>query len=89
MTETQGYNLDSGTSCGFSKLTDMSNLAPLLSNGGPTQSMAVLKGSPAIDVWGTKTTGCLPKDQRGQKRPDETMDHGACDMGAYESKGIR
>ena len=54
-------------------------LAPLASNGGPSQTMALRAGSPAIDAT---RSGCLPTDQRGAPRPDnrETV----CDIGAYE-----
>jgi hypothetical protein len=92
LTESQGDNLDSGTSCGFSESADLTNtdplLGPLASNGGPTQTMALLRGSPAIDHGGTRATGCPARDQRGLPRPDESSDNGACDMGAYESQGI-
>jgi hypothetical protein len=49
-------------------------LAPLADNGGPTETMALAAGSPAIDV----SQDCPPEDQRGLARV------GACDSGAYE-----
>jgi len=52
-------------------------LAPLADNGGPTQTMALLPGSPAINA-GT-ATGAPNKDQRGFDRV------GAVDIGAFES----
>jgi hypothetical protein len=52
-------------------------LGPLSDNGGPTQTMALLPGSPAIDA-GTVT--CVPADQRGVTRPQGA----ACEIGAYE-----
>jgi hypothetical protein len=52
-------------------------LAPLANNGGPTQTMALLSGSPAINA-GT-TVGAPSTDQRGVARV------GAVDIGAYES----
>jgi hypothetical protein len=52
------------------------NLAALASNGGPTQTMALQTGSPAIDK-GT-TAGAPPTDQRGVLRDV------AVDIGAYE-----
>jgi parallel beta-helix repeat protein len=55
-------------------------LAPLGSYGGPTQTMALLPGSPAIDA-GT-STGAPALDQRGQGRV------GAVDIGAFESQGF-
>jgi len=55
-------------------------LGPLQPNGGPTPTMALGAGSPAIDTG----TGCAPLDQRGLPRPD----HGeaTCDIGAYETQ---
>ena len=79
-----GHNLDDGTSCGFTAANgSLSNTDPpldpagLRDDGGPTQTIALLPGSPAIDAGGP---GCPPTDQRGVSRP-----HGAaCDIGAYE-----
>jgi CSLREA domain-containing protein len=89
ISETAGYNLDSGSKCGFSAATDISGKEPLLAalagNGGSTQTQALQAGSPAIDHGGTSATGCPGKDQRGVARPDEAADNGMCDMGAYES----
>ncbi|MGZ5331674.1 MAG: choice-of-anchor Q domain-containing protein, partial [Solirubrobacterales bacterium] len=53
-------------------------LGPLASNGGPTQTHALLKGSPAINTG----QGCPGFDQRGGPRK-------ACDIGAYERIVIR
>ena len=53
-------------------------LGPLQNNGGPTQTLAPLTGSPVIDAGG----GCPATDQRGQPRPDNGET--ACDIGAYE-----
>lgn len=90
--EGSGYNLDSGTTCGFSDPSDITGtgagLGALASNGGPTRTQAVLAGSPAIDHGGTAADGCPAVDQRGRPRPDEASDRGACDIGAYESQGV-
>jgi hypothetical protein len=59
-------------------------------NGGPTQTHALLPGSPAIDAGGPDcldTTGApLPTDQRGQPRLVDGNGDGAaaCDIGAFE-----
>jgi predicted outer membrane repeat protein len=54
-------------------------LGPLQDNGGFTQTMALLSGSPAIDAG--NDASCPATDQRGIMRP-----HGAhCDIGAYEA----
>jgi len=58
------------------------NLGPLQDNGGPTQTYALLLGSPAIDA-GTNDA-CPDTDQRGVTRPI----NGTCDIGAYEYQGI-
>jgi len=59
-------------------------LAPLAANGGPTQTLLPLAGSPAIDA--VAAASCIPPtDQRGYARPDESADKGACDVGAAES----
>ncbi|HLJ10944.1 MAG TPA: choice-of-anchor Q domain-containing protein [Planctomycetaceae bacterium] len=63
-------------------------LAPLGNNGGPTQTMALLAGSPAIDAGGTTIpidpiTGLsLPYDQRGAGF--NRMFGSAIDIGALE-----
>lgn len=92
ISEGSGYNLDSGTTCGFTGATDITGVEPLLgtlaTNGGPTATQALQKGSPAIDHGGTASTGCPATDQRGSARPDEAADNGACDIGAYESQGL-
>ncbi|MBD2768944.1 T9SS type A sorting domain-containing protein [Hymenobacter sp. BT664] len=49
-------------------------LSPPANNGGPTRTMALQAGSPAIDAG----NGCPATDQRGTPRV------GACDIGAFE-----
>lgn len=92
VTETTGFNLDSGTTCNFALPTDLVGTEPLLSplaaNGGPTQTQALTSASPAIDHGGVAANGCPATDQRGMTRPDETTDSGSCDIGAYESQGL-
>lgn len=89
-----GYNLSSDAACAFSGPGDMNStdplLGPLQNNGGPTQTMALPSGSPAIDAG--NPVGCtdelghlLTTDQRGMPRPDKE-DTGGCDIGAYESQ---
>jgi hypothetical protein len=83
-----GYNLSSDSSCGFSGTGSVQNtnpkLGPLASNGGPTQTLALLKGSPASDYIPLASGLCPKTDQRGHKRPDNRQES-ACDIGAYES----
>jgi hypothetical protein len=89
-----GYNLSSDNTCKLNGPGDMNNIKPLLgtlaNNGGPTPSMALREGSPAIDAG--NHTGCtdgsghlLTTDQRGQPRPDKE-DTVGCDIGAYEKQ---
>lgn len=54
-------------------------LGPLGSNGGLTQTMQLLTGSPAINTGNNAT--CPATDQRGVSRPRGV----ACDIGAFES----
>lgn len=86
-----GYNLSSDDTCNFNGPGDLNNTDPMLGrlrdNGGPTQTQALLRGSPAIDAG--NPSGCvdgqghlLKTDQRGAPRPDPEDQH--CDIGAYE-----
>jgi hypothetical protein len=81
-----GHNIDTGTSCGFSaanhSMTSTNpDLGPLASNGGPTQTMALPAGSPAVNAVPVTAPGCTGgTDQRGVSRPQGL----ACDIGAYE-----
>jgi hypothetical protein len=89
-----GYNLSSDGTCNFNSRGDLNNhdplLGPLQNNGGPTDTMALLTGSLAIDAG--NPGGCtdaqgnlLRTDQRGMPRPDKE-DASGCDMGAFESQ---
>ncbi|MEO6810052.1 MAG: choice-of-anchor Q domain-containing protein, partial [Isosphaeraceae bacterium] len=87
-----GYNLigeRDGTS-GWTK-TDLTGtvakplnpkLAPLGNNGGPTQTMALLSGSPAIGK-GTRVSG-VTTDQRGFP-----LDRPTPDIGAFQSQNVQ
>jgi len=87
-----GYNLSSDNTCNFNGPGDMNNTAPKLEKlgnyGGPTQTMRLRVGSPAVDAG--NPNGCtdshgnlLKTDQRGKPRPDPG-DPSGCDIGAYE-----
>ena len=87
-----GYNLSSDDNCNFNGPGDLNNANPMLGklgdNGGPTQTIPLLEGSPAIDSG--NPNGCtdgqghlLKTDQRGMPRPNPE-DRVGCDMGAYE-----
>jgi predicted outer membrane repeat protein len=89
-----GYNLSSDSTCIFTSVGDLNNKNPKLGmlrkNGGPTQTMALQRGSPALDAG--NPGGCrdlfgnlLKTDQRGMPRPGGGESTG-CDMGAYESQ---
>jgi CSLREA domain-containing protein len=59
-------------------------LGPLANNGGTTQTMTLLAGSPAIDAGDNATCSASPVnnlDQRSNARPEGAH----CDIGAYEA----
>jgi hypothetical protein len=77
-----GHNLIGDTSGGSGfDTTDLINIDPLLSplqdNGGPTQTMALLVGSPALNAGDPTQLGVA--DQRG------VMRSGAVNIGAYQA----
>ncbi|HSA99886.1 MAG TPA: choice-of-anchor Q domain-containing protein, partial [Anaerolineales bacterium] len=73
-------NGPTGHTCGVPTVTGDPVLGPLAGNGGSTQTMALLSGSPAIDAG--NEASCPATDQRGVTRPQPAG--GACDIGAYE-----
>jgi hypothetical protein len=87
-----GYNIDDGTSCGFSSANNsFPSTNPLLdpnglaNNGGPTKTIKLLEGSPAINAIPQGTNGCgteVKTDQRGVSRPQGKK----CDISAFEKK---
>jgi hypothetical protein len=85
----QGYNLDSDGTCGFTTANhDLPQTNPkldpngLANNGGPTQTIALLAGSPAIDYIPAPSVCTLTTDQRGFPRPG--IGESMCSIGAYE-----
>lgn len=81
-----GHNLESANDCGLAASGDITNTAPFLgalaNNGGPTQTHALLPGSPAINAG--DNSGCPATDQRGGARPRTAQN--PCDIGAYEAE---
>jgi hypothetical protein len=89
-----GYNLESAASCGFGAAGDKPSTDPLLTpggpaaNGGPTPTIGLLEGSPAIDA-GLSAVG-ETVDQRGLTRPVEiptvanAVGGNGADIGAFE-----
>jgi predicted outer membrane repeat protein len=83
-----GVNLVQDGSCGASSdpvhfIVADPNLGPLADNGGPTQTHALLPGSPAIDTGDNSICAAQPVnnlDQRGVARPQGVF----CDIGAFE-----
>jgi hypothetical protein len=77
-----GHNLSSDASCAFTTVGSMNNtdpkLGPLTDNGGPTLTMALLLGSPAINAGAS--AGAPSTDQRGVTRPQGP----GVDIGAFE-----
>jgi hypothetical protein len=78
-----GNNISSDKTCRFSASTSRNSTDPrlgaLANNGGATATMALQRGSPAIDK-AAEVLG-LVADQRGQSRPSGP----ASDIGAYEA----
>jgi hypothetical protein len=87
-----GHNLDDGTTCGFSADNgSLNNTKPdldpagLKDNGGPTQTIALQAGSPAINAGDEAVCAAPPVnnlDQRGFVRPGTGATN--CSIGAYE-----
>lgn len=81
-----GDNLVSDGSCfpASAGLNDRIGLDPrlgeLANNGGPTKTVALQAGSPAIDQVIANAAGCSGSDQRGVARPLGVR----CDIGAFE-----
>jgi fibronectin-binding autotransporter adhesin len=78
-----GYNLSSDASCNFTGPGSLNStdpvLGPLANYGGPTRTIPLLGGSPAID--GANPSAFPATDQRGRTRP---FGNGP-DIGAFES----
>ena len=89
----QDHNLDSDGTCGLAATGDLPNTDPLLDplglrdNGGPTLTIALLPGSPAIDTGDDSVLGAphnLSTDQRGAGFPRLLGAH--VDIGAFEAQ---
>ena len=82
LTTDRGNLIEDG-SCSTSsptRITADPGLLAIASNGGPTQTMALSAGSPAIDAG--DAAACPATDQRGTARVNLAGDR--CDVGAYE-----
>jgi hypothetical protein len=85
-----GYNVENTDTCGFTRTSQQTgslpNTDPLLDpvgladNGGPTETIALLPESPAVDLVGQEACPPPQTDQRGVERPQGE----ACDSGAFE-----
>jgi cysteine-rich repeat protein len=87
-----GHNLQyPGTSCGatIQSLDPLLDPAGLTDNGGPTQTIALLPNSPAINAGDADVCANPPVngiDQRGFARP--ASGHTQCSIGAYEADAV-
>jgi hypothetical protein len=80
-----GHNLDSDGTCGVGPATDPMLAFRLANNGGPTQTIALQAGSPAINAGDETVCTAAPVDnldQRGYSRPG--VGATSCSIGAYE-----
>ncbi len=78
-----GSNISDDASCGLDtgdNTDPMLDSAGLVDNGGPTLTIGLVEGSPAID--GVADCTGIDSDQRGISRPAGT----ACDIGAFEAQ---
>ncbi len=81
-----GYNIETGTDCGFTAAGDQQETEPEFSseapqnNGGNTDTLSLRPSSPAIDAIPTSYPFCTAVDQRGVARPQGA----GCDIGAVE-----
>jgi hypothetical protein len=81
-----GYNLESGTDCGFKTPGDLQATEPKFSssevqnNGGNTNTLALEPTSPGVDAIPANSPFCANTDQRGVIRPQGA----GCDIGAFE-----
>jgi hypothetical protein len=82
------YNISSDASCSFCGEFNnngvTTKLGPLQDNGGPTETHALLSGSPAIDAGSALLAPNV--DQRGLPRPHDGNNDGVSDIdiGAFE-----
>ncbi len=93
-----GFNVEkSGNDCFFSDSTDLLTTLQLLDsagltdNGGPTKTIELFAGAPAIDTIPAASClgadgAALAQDQRGAPRPDDGDGDSTpeCEAGAYE-----
>lgn len=79
-----GVNLVGDGSCSIAgALSGNAMLAPLANNGGPTMTMALLPGSPAIDTADDNICAAAPVNNLDQRGEPRSID-GKCDIGAFE-----
>ncbi len=97
MVTDDSFNISDDDSCGFTAGDSRNNTNPMLdpvglaNNGGPTETIALQSGSPALGFDTDCTDQAMPPntiltDQRLFKRPNSPM---KCDSGAYEHDGVR
>ncbi len=79
----QGYNMESGTDCGFTGTGDLQNASPVIGDSG-NFVLFLVQGSPGIDA--VPAALCPAADGNGSPRPDpDSPAEITCDMGAVES----
>ncbi len=86
----EGFNITSGSAADAGLQTGTDGKATLADNGGPTQTIALVAGSPAIDAGNS----ALSTDARGLKRPVDFVSvanaqgGNGSDIGSFETQDI-
>ncbi|MEO2045425.1 MAG: choice-of-anchor Q domain-containing protein [Pirellulales bacterium] len=85
-----GFPDPQGNLIGTSALPIVPLLGPLTNHGGPTNTHALLSGSPAIDTGNPILAAPPATDQRGQSRIEDGDGNGSSviDIGAYERETL-
>ena len=88
-----GFNVSDEATCATAA-TSLPNTDPGLDpagpadHGGPTDTIALQPGSPAIDLVTPGDPSCPATDQRGYSSADGDARSPACDAGAYEARAL-
>jgi hypothetical protein len=79
-------NVDPSGMCGSGLQARPGPLGPLTDNGGPTDTVALLSGSPALSA--ADPAACAAVDQRGRARSPSSCDAGAFQLGTGDVRPV-